>query len=287
MRKRQQLFLTHDMIQNEIMLKLSSGYTEISAGSLAEGLDIRGSDIDIMYVINDVDVIRDVKNIKHQTQRTTLVMETDNEYPGFTRLRLLAGGERESYFTPPDCFEVTRKGLYVSVNKFIILARLSDISQCLKLLNTTEDLIQSKSSSFIVDVCKYHHTEISQYAAQLLPTPLVTTERYNIHKHCHKHLQDGIKADAVSGWLLYASFYYVTGQFSVTLRLTDYVLSRCSPDMILLVGQHSQDRHVNYYRNHIHSTMTLRDKMKMAVVNNVRYVQHSSLIPSGTTARGV
>ncbi|XP_052086157.1 uncharacterized protein LOC127723544 [Mytilus californianus] len=527
MRKRQQLFLTHDMIQNEIMLKLGSKLTEITAGSLAEGLDIPGSDIDIMYVIKDVDVIRDVKNIIHQVQRTTLVMETDNEYPGFTRLRLLAGGEGESYFTPPECFEVTRKGLYLSVNTFVsnikirhhdhyivsshgpclthhyqnvdyayclrskylpyntipwasryrrqwppnsvidkikkygcllvpigprtlrdcnvlwrlsfsvaekllvhsfnyiqllcycllkltlkhivntntcakgllcsyylktvlfwvseeididtfqlfklhscfshclrklilwvnncycpnyfipaqnmflgkirtdnneilknvldsierdgidgliqnvrqydnvnppllssqprpsfvmldllfyrishlVLARLSDISQCLKLLNTTEYLIQSKSSAFIVDVCKYHHTEISQYAAQLLPTQTVTTERYNMHKHCHKHLQDGIKANAVSGWLLYASFYYVTGQFNVTLRLTDYVLSRCSPDMILLGGQHCHDRHVNYYRNHVHSTMTLRNKMRMAVVNNVRYVQHSSLIP--------
>ncbi|CAC5425472.1 unnamed protein product [Mytilus coruscus] len=375
MRKRQQLFLTHDMIQNEIMLKLGSKLTEITAGSLAEGLDIPGSDIDIMYVIKDVDVIRDVNNIIYPVQRTTLVMETDYEYPGFTRLRLLAGGERESSFTPPGCFEVTRKGLYLSVNTFVsnikkmhhhhyivsshgpcltdhsqnvdyayclrrkirtdnneilkhvlystncdgidgliqnvrqydnvnprllsnqlgtsfitldllfyrishlTFARLSDISQCLKLLDITEHLIQSKSSAFIVDVCKYHHTEISQYAAQLFPTQTVTTERYNMHKHCHKHLQDGIKANAVSGWLLYASFYYVTGQFNITLRLTDYVLSRCSPEMILLGGQNCHDRHVNYYRNHVHSTMTLRDKMRMAVVNNVRYVQHSSLIP--------
>ncbi|XP_063405829.1 uncharacterized protein LOC134689789 [Mytilus trossulus] len=548
MRKRQQLFLTHDMIQNKIMLNLGSGYTEITAGSLAEGLDMRGSGIDIMYVITDVDVLRDEKNTKHQIQGTTLIMETDNEYPGFTRLRLLAGGEGESYFTPHECFEVTNKGLYLSVNKFVsnikqklhrhyivsyhgpcltdhcqnvdyayclrseylpynaihwasryrrqwppksvvdkikndgcmlvpigprtlsdcnvlwrisfsvaekilvhsfnypqllcycllkltlkqivdtdtcakgllcsyylktvlfwvseeigietfqfsklhscfshclhklilwvnncycpnyfipaqnmflgkigtdnneilknvlnsikcggidgliqnvcqydnvlppllsaqtipsfvmfdllfyrishlVLARLSDISQCLKLLNITECLIQSKSSEFIVEVCKYHHTEISQFAAQLLPTQFVTTERYKIHKYCHKHLQrhvlskcasgatklvplillqDGIKTNAASGWLLYASFYYVTGQFNVTLKLTDYVLSKCSPDMILLGGQHCQDRHVNYYRNQVHSTMTLRDKVRMAVVNNVRYVQQSSLIP--------
>ncbi|CAC5425471.1 unnamed protein product [Mytilus coruscus] len=119
MRKRQQLFMTHDMIQNEIMLKLGSKLTEITAGSLAEGLDLPGSDIDIMYVIKDVEEKRDEKNTKHQVKYTTLVIETDNEYPGFTRLRLLAGGERESYFTSPGCFEVTRKGLYLSVNTFV------------------------------------------------------------------------------------------------------------------------------------------------------------------------
>ncbi|XP_071144204.1 uncharacterized protein [Mytilus edulis] len=539
-RKRQQLFITHDMIQNQIMLTSGSKLTEKLSGSLAEGLDLPGSDIDIMYIIEDVDVIRDGKNTKHQVKHTTLVMETDNDYPGFTRLRLLTRGEVESYYTPHTCFDFTRTGLYLSVNKFVSnisknnthyivsshgpclsdhsqnvdyayclrcnylpfnaipwttryrlqwppnsaidkikqygcllvpigprtlpgcnvlwrlsfsiaekilvhsfnytqllcycllkltlthiinknkyaegllcsyymktvlfwvseeididtfqlsklfycfthclrklilwvnncycpnyfiptqnmfvgkispynknillnvlesitcggidglmqhfpqyytviysrvyissaqfrppfimldllfyrishlsVASLSDRSQCLKLLKYTENLLQSKSSAFIVDVCKYHLTEISQIAAQLLPTPIITTERndvhkryhkhlQDVHKRYHKHLQDGIKTDAVSGWLLYASFYYVTGQFNATLRLTDYVLSRCSPDMILMGGQNCQDRNVDYYRNHVHSTIKLRDKMRMTVVNNVRYVQYSSLIP--------
>ncbi|CAC5422695.1 unnamed protein product [Mytilus coruscus] len=154
-----------------------------------------------------------------------------------------------------------------------------DISQCWKTLEFIEYLLKTKSSTFIVDVCKYHHAEISQYAAQLLPTPSITTERYNIHKRYHRHLEDGIKTDAVSGWLLYASFYYVTGQFNVTLRLTDYVLSRCSPYMVPIGCQNYDDGHINYYRNHVHSTMTLHDKMGMAVVSNVKYVKHSSLIP--------
>ncbi|XP_071144203.1 uncharacterized protein [Mytilus edulis] len=117
MRKRQQLFMTHDKIQNEI--KLGSEFTEITAGSLAEGLDLPGSDIDIMYVIKDIEVKRDEKNTKHQVKHTTLVMETDNDYPGFTTLQLLSAGERESHFTPPECFEVTRTGLYLSVNTFV------------------------------------------------------------------------------------------------------------------------------------------------------------------------
>ncbi|XP_076084129.1 uncharacterized protein LOC143054915 [Mytilus galloprovincialis] len=522
-RKRQQLFITMDMINNVE----DSELIEISSGSLAEGLDLPGSDIDIMYVFEDVDVIRDVRNIKHLVQRTTLVMETDNNHPGFSYLRLIIGGEGDSQLLPLECFESAKKGLYLSVNTFVsdmnkenshymlsshgpclstydqsmdiafclrskylpynalpwatrsrmqwppnsvideinkygcllvpigprtlpdcnALWRLSfsvaekqlvhsfnftqllcycllkltlkhiintnrhaegllcsyflktalfwvseeidietfrlsnlyfcfsncvsklilwvnncycpnyfipeqnmflgkispdnneilmnvlynikhdgidglihnlyqhdnehhqmlstqlepsfikldllfyrisfssiygireDYLPCLKVLEFTESLLKSKSSTFIVDVCRYRHAEISQCAAQLLPALAVTTESYRIHKRYHRHLQDGTKTDAVSGWLLYASFYYVTEQFKVTLKLTDYVLSRYSSNMLLLGCHNYHDGHINLYRNYVHSTMSLHEKMKMAVVQSVVYVKHSSLIP--------
>jgi hypothetical protein len=53
---------------------------------------------------------------------------------------------------------------------------------------------------------------------------------YNVHviRRYHKHLHDGTKTDAVSGWLLYASFYYVLGQYNATLKIIDHALSRCN-----------------------------------------------------------
>ncbi|VDI20824.1 fructose-1,6-bisphosphatase I [Mytilus galloprovincialis] len=56
-RKRQQLFIIHDMIDNTHQLE----GTTISSGSLAEGIDLQGIDIDIMFVIPNVDVIRDLR----------------------------------------------------------------------------------------------------------------------------------------------------------------------------------------------------------------------------------
>ncbi|XP_071142582.1 uncharacterized protein [Mytilus edulis] len=526
-RNRQKLFMTNDMIHNAILRQSVLKITKISSGSLAEGIDLPGSDIDVMYVIEEADAIRDVRNIKHSVQQTTLLMENDNDHPGFTRVRLIAGGDGESFFIQPECFESTIQGLYLAVNSFVnninkkipnvklsshgpclsdydqsvdiafclrskylpynalpwasrhrlqwppnsvidkiknngcllvpigpstlpycnILWRLSfsvaekqlvhsfnftqllcycllkltlkhiintnkhaegllcsyflktalfwvseevdidtfqvsklyscfcrclskiifwvnncycpnyfipehnmflgkinkennkmlinalykikcdgidrlihsvflcenghhrllstqretsfimldllfyrisdadigemnDISVCLKLLVFIEDLLKSKTYSFIVDVCKYHHAQMSQYTAQLLPAPAVTTERYKTHKRYHRYLQNGIKTDAVSGWVLYASFYYVTGQFNVTLRLTDYILSRCSTDMVPMFSQNYQDRHIKYYINRVHSTITLCDKMKMAVVSDVCYIKQSSLIPN-------
>ncbi|XP_052080036.1 uncharacterized protein LOC127718122 [Mytilus californianus] len=525
-RERQRLFILEDLIFNAS----SPIITQILSGSLSEGLDLPSSDIDIMYVSNNVDVIRNVKNAKnvkntkHLIQSTTLVMETDNENPGFTRLRLIAGGESVPCLTF-DCFKSTRDGLYLSVNAFVsnilqlsshakliqhgpclsdkdqitdlayclrskylpynavrwatrhrqqwppnfviekalnygcllvpigpktvsdsdLLWRLSfsvtekllvhsfnftqllcygllkltlkrivntidvvnellcsyflktalfwvseeedidtfqlsklfrcfflcldkvmswvnncycqnyfipehnmflgkinqsnkskllnvldsikcggidglksnlfppdnvntallstkwetsffmldlliykicesitihnDISICYKELTLTNRLLKSESSVFIIDVCKYHYARISQFAAQKL-LPLNTTNKtYKIHNIYHRHLLDGINADAVSGWLLYASFYYVTGQYTVSLRLTEYALSKCTPDMVLVGCADYCKKDINNYKRNINSAMTLNERVKIATVGLVRFLRQSTLIP--------
>ncbi|XP_063436463.1 uncharacterized protein LOC134717895 [Mytilus trossulus] len=147
-----------------------------------------------------------------------------------------------------------------------------------KKLAFTESLIKSESSTFIFDVCKFNHAQISQIIAQLLPPPNTKNTRYNIRKCYHKHLQCGTRTDAVSGWLLYASFYYLTEQFHIALRLTDFVLSRCSPDMVFKCDEPSC-RHRIMYRQNVHSSISLNKRMKMAIIGNVRYYENSSFIP--------
>ncbi|CAC5379893.1 unnamed protein product [Mytilus coruscus] len=103
-RKRQRLFIIQDMFANAC----DSGYTKISSGSLAEGLDLPGSDIDI-------------NNIKHPIHRTTLVMETDIDHPGVTKLRFKAVGVRASISVNCQCRPGTCNGewLYLGPNKFL------------------------------------------------------------------------------------------------------------------------------------------------------------------------
>ncbi|XP_063408180.1 uncharacterized protein LOC134691543 [Mytilus trossulus] len=117
---------------------------------------------------------------------------------------------------------------------------------------------------------------IIQLAVQLLPPP---NTNYNISTSYHRHLQNGIQKDAVSGWLLYASFYYVTGQFNVTLKLTEYVLSKFFPEMVQLGGIYYSDADIDNYRHNVHYSMSLNARMKTIVVDKVLYIPHSSLIP--------
>ena len=83
----------------------------------------------------------------------------------------------------------------------------------------------------------------------------------------------------MTGWLLYASFYYVTEQYNVTLRLTEYILSMNLLDMVHLNQDYYSEADLNNYRHRVHSSMSLNAKMKTAVVDEVMYVRHSSLIP--------
>ncbi|XP_063405719.1 uncharacterized protein LOC134689683 [Mytilus trossulus] len=149
-------------------------------------------------------------------------------------------------------------------------------------LAITESLLKSESSSFIIAICKYYFATITKYIAQLLPSPNTIGEAYTIRNLYQRYLKNVIKTDAVSGWLLYASFYYVTGQFDVTLRLTDYVLSKCSPNMIDQ-GEEPLERCFQRYSHNVHSSMTLNERMTLATIAHVPYVQRSSLIPEELT----
>ncbi|XP_076080265.1 uncharacterized protein LOC143051141 [Mytilus galloprovincialis] len=154
----------------------------------------------------------------------------------------------------------------------------NDILANYKKLAFTESLVRSESSAFIIDVCKFYHAQISQIIAQLLPPTNIKSGNYAIRTCYHKHLQCGTKTDAISGWLLYASFYYVTGQFHVALSLTDFVLSRCSHDMTF-EGHEPSCRHRIMYRQNVHSSITLNKRMKIAIIRCAQYCKNSSLIP--------
>ncbi|XP_063448686.1 uncharacterized protein LOC134728148 [Mytilus trossulus] len=532
-RNRQLLFILHDKIHNANHFNI----TQISSGSLAEGLNLPGSDVDIMFVDDVVNVTRIERNIKHPVQRTEFVMETDTDHPGFTRLRFVAGGKQMNNFLSNECIVNTQAGVYLSTTKFVnrmkqahpnsyplhgpcisdtnltldmafclrskylpsnampwilryrrqwpsnviidriinygclivpigprimpncsLLWRISfsvaekqlvhsfnfsqflcycllkltlkriintnhevkdllcsyfmksalfwvseevdidtfqlpklficfflclnkliywvndcycpnyfipehnmflgkinrynntsllcvlnsikyrgisglmhnlfpsitcNIRSCPPFIKTSEQheqsilmldflfyrisqpvlnanlgkpsmanitiihkvltfikhLLNSESSTFNIDVCKYHHATVSQYAAQRLPSAQTIKENYNILTIYHRHLQAGITRDAVTGWLLYASFYYVKEQYNVTLRLTEYVLSKCSSHMVMLQQPNYSEADIYNYRHNAHYSMSLNAKMKTAVVDEVRYLRHSSLIP--------
>ena len=63
--------------------------TQITSGSFGEGLEMKGSDLDIMYVAQDVHVYEDINKVPFNSRKTTVVMDMDDCKLGFTQLRLL------------------------------------------------------------------------------------------------------------------------------------------------------------------------------------------------------
>jgi hypothetical protein len=161
-------------------------------------------------------------------------------------------------------------GMYVEV----------DIENCYTLLSFIESLVMSHSTRILSELCKYHYAMTSQMIVQKLPFP--NTNKPNVHviRRYHKHLHDGTKRDAVSGWLLYASFYYVLGQYNTTLKIIDHVLSRCTPDMLMLGRFSYTSNDIKYYKQNVGcSNIILNEKMRLATIFNVEYVKQSTLIP--------
>ncbi|XP_063406778.1 uncharacterized protein LOC134690697 [Mytilus trossulus] len=160
---------------------------------------------------------------------------------------------------------------------------IDTIHQCIsnyyKALSCIENLLNSESSTFIIYACKFYINCISREMVHLLPPPYTKGDTYRIHKLYHALFQRIIKIDAVSGWLLYASFYYVTGQFKVTLSITDYILSRLSPYLLMTDTGIINEIHRPKYEYTVHFSMTLEERVTIATARHVYYKEHSPLIP--------
>jgi hypothetical protein len=155
-----------------------------------------------------------------------------------------------------------------------------DIEKGCKQLSFIKSLAMSQSSSLLSGICIYYYAMTSQMIVQRFPFPTTNIHNAHVIRRYHKHLLDGTKSDAVTGWLLYASFYYVLGQYETTLQIIDHVLSRCAPDMIMLYITNYTTDAIKYYKQNVGcSTITLNEKMRLATINNVCYVKQSTLIP--------
>jgi hypothetical protein len=61
----------------------------ITSGSFGEGLEMKGSDIDMMYDMSRVRVYEDINKVRFNSTETSFVMDMDDCRLGFTQLRLV------------------------------------------------------------------------------------------------------------------------------------------------------------------------------------------------------
>ncbi|CAC5378297.1 unnamed protein product [Mytilus coruscus] len=154
--------------------------------------------------------------------------------------------------------------------------QIDSLHEGFKILTFIGPFIDSCSSIFLQGVCKYYYSNICQQLVQKM-----SISKFNKQiklSMFHKLLQEGLKTDAVSGWLLYASFYYVLGRYKTTLCIVDYILSRCTPGMFLLTIGYSEFDEI-LYQSQICKHLTLGEKMKIGTIDCVIYNSGSCLIP--------
>jgi len=82
-----------------------------------------------------------------------------------------------------------------------------DVENGYTLLTFIKSLAMLLSSSILAGICNCYYAITSQRIVQRLPFPTTNKPNSYVIRRFHKHLHDGTKSDAVTGWLLYASFY--------------------------------------------------------------------------------
>ncbi|XP_076084393.1 cyclic GMP-AMP synthase-like receptor [Mytilus galloprovincialis] len=83
-RTRRDIFSAKDIVDNTCTIST----TFISSGSKAEGLDLKGSDYDIMILANFLLVYESLNNVQYDPRDIILFMDTNDTTPGFTKLKL-------------------------------------------------------------------------------------------------------------------------------------------------------------------------------------------------------
>jgi hypothetical protein len=70
-------------------LSIYENCIKITSGSVGEGLEMKGSDLDLMFVASNVHVYEDINKVRLNSRETSFVMDMDDCKLGFTHLRLV------------------------------------------------------------------------------------------------------------------------------------------------------------------------------------------------------
>ncbi|XP_063406100.1 uncharacterized protein LOC134690057 [Mytilus trossulus] len=108
---RRDIFTVKDIVDN------TTGISFISSGSKAEGLDLKGSDFDLMILHNGVRVYQSLNDDQFNPDTIPLVMVTNDTIPGFTKIKLVS----KSYLDTDvihDWSETVGEETYISSKRF-------------------------------------------------------------------------------------------------------------------------------------------------------------------------
>lgn len=99
-------------LMNTVCDSLSSEGRKISitSGSFGEGLEMCGSDLDMMYVLPSIEVHENTTPLYFNPSKTYFSLLTEDTKPGFAMLRLISSPHPEVL----ECCEKFRKGNYLS-----------------------------------------------------------------------------------------------------------------------------------------------------------------------------
>ncbi|CAG2238477.1 unnamed protein product [Mytilus edulis] len=205
---------------------------QMSSGSKSEGLDLKGSDIDVMFVDFRLKVY-EFETEADKSHKSVLFMDTEDTHPCFTRL-------------------------YLQLCRAIFLCHLA----------------------------RAHHFYTSPY------NQYKENNKQQYYKYTSdlSHLVIGVYSDAVVGWLMLASFFYVKKNYFTALDIIHYALSKLTDEKCdnlfsdqiqnKLIFSPKQESAIEMMKN-----QKLISTLKALTITQVQFESDSQIIPKRTISR--
>ena len=108
-----------------------------------------------------------------------------------------------------------------------------------------------------------------------IPNNAGNKQQYSEYKKNMCRLLIGVSVDAVSGWLLLASFFYTRKRYNIALTIIAHVLSKCTPDKIFYSSFFEQQ---NTKKIHIKFKRIFRMTTSLTI-GNIKIHRYSTLNP--------
>ncbi|CAC5364322.1 unnamed protein product [Mytilus coruscus] len=178
----------------------------ITSGSFGEGLQMPGSDLDIMLVDTTVDVHDEITSIVFDPTRTNFSLMTEDIKAGFAMLRFISS---PNPVMRKICEKFKGRAVHYS------LAYKTKKFTCMH-------------AYFMSLVCNTHCQ--SEYVSSTISNK----KQYKQYNTCQSYLHININHDTVSGWMMLASFFYKENQYQRCLNIIVYALSKCTHHNLFL-----------------------------------------------------
>ncbi|CAG2231752.1 unnamed protein product [Mytilus edulis] len=244
---RQNIFKVMDFVMND-----NDGFTFISSGSKAEGIDLKGSDFDRMIVLKMVHVYESFHYATYAANRIFILLDHTDTPSGFTKLKL--------YDNLPKCIPVIGQCSQTLGQETYISSKLFReyfLSDNMIIHGPCQSLPGDVYDRVVCFRCKPWIALAQPWINRSQSTwPDYEQKFYNIreqNKSVYKQFditfscyRFGLYCDALSYWLLLASFMYQHKRFKECIDIVIYCLSKSTLDKIFLQATNSLEEQTLY-----------------------------------------
>lgn len=178
----------------------------------------------------------------------------------------------------PTIRQYSNADLEILFYRIVEISTITSVAKGFKVLSLIKNMSFSMTSSVLKGVYHYYYCVISQQIAHMIPVSLLYNKTH--YMFYRRFFNEFKESDAVSGWVLYASYHYILGHYNAALKIVEYVLSRCSTNLLVLSCPSFKQSDIKQYQSISEcEVLTLTEKMKLSTSKYVQYYKKSSLIP--------